>query len=61
LLPILLSSKLVYCPLESLSSIPEAKTHEQMLKQSKGGDDGSFWYVCGGDGYLVVSFDQVAC
>ncbi len=42
-----------------MSSVPEAKTHEQILKQSKEGDDGSFWYVGGGDAYLVVSFDQV--
>jgi hypothetical protein len=50
---------LIYCPLESLSSIPEAEAYEQILKQSKGCDDGSFRYVGGGDGYLMVSFDLV--
>ncbi len=50
---------MIYCPLESLSTIPEAKAHEQILKQSKGSDNGSLWYVGGGDGYLVVTFDQV--
>jgi len=45
--------------LESLSSVPEAEAHEQILKQSKGCDDGSFRYVSSGDGYLMVSFDKV--
>jgi hypothetical protein len=70
-MPILLSSKyvgkkifkvstfLIYFPLERLSSVPVAETHEQILKQSKWGDDGSFWYGGGGNEYLVVSFDQV--
>jgi hypothetical protein len=45
--------------LESLSSVPEAKAHEQILKQSKGGDNGTFGDVGSGSGYLEVSFDQV--
>jgi hypothetical protein len=42
-----------------LSSIPQAKTHEEILKQSKGCDNGSFRDVGGGYGYLMVAFDQV--
>ncbi len=36
-----------------------AEAHEQILKQSKGCDDGSFRDVGCGDGYLMVSSDQV--
>jgi hypothetical protein len=47
---------LTYCPLESLSSVPEAEAHEKIFEQSKGC---SFGYVSGGDGYLMVPFNQV--
>ncbi len=64
LMPILLSSiqvstLLIYCPLKCLSSIPQAKTQEEILKQSKGCDNRSFGDVGGGYGYLIVAFDQV--
>ncbi len=64
LLPILLSSVsvftlLIYCPLKCLSSIPQAKTNEEVLKQSKERDKGSFGDVGGGYGYLMVAFDKV--
>ncbi len=50
---------LIYCPLKCLSSIPQAKTHEEILKQSKGCDNGSFGDVGGGYRYLMEAFDQV--
>jgi hypothetical protein len=50
---------LIYCSLESLSSIPEAEAHEHVLKLYKGGDDGSFLDVGGCYGFLVVPLDNV--
>ena len=45
--------------MECLRSISQAEAHEKVLKQTKGRDDGGLWDVGGGDGYLVVSLDEV--
>ncbi len=37
----------------------QAEAHKKVLKQTKGRDDGGLWDVGGGDGYLVVSLDEV--
>ncbi len=50
---------MIYCPLECLRSISQAEAHEKVLKQTKWRDDGGLWDVGGGDGYLVVSLDEV--
>ena len=50
---------MIYCPLECLCSVSQAEAHEKVLKQSKWRDDGGFGDVGGGDGYLVVTFDEV--
>ncbi len=50
---------MIYCPLECLCSVSQAKAHEKVLKQSKWRDDGGFGDGGGGDGYLMVSFDEV--
>lgn len=50
---------MIYRPLECLCSISQAEAHEKVLKQSKRRDDGGFGDVGGGDGYLVVTFDEV--
>ncbi len=50
---------LIYCPLECLRSISQAQAHEKVLKQTKGRDNGGLWDVGRGDGYLVVSLDEV--
>ena len=50
---------MIYCPLECFCSVSQAEAHEKILKQSKRRDDGGFRDVGGGDGYLVVTFDEV--
>ena len=50
---------MIYRPLECLCSISQAEAHEKVLKQSKRRDDGGFGDVGGGNGYLVVTFDEV--
>jgi hypothetical protein len=42
-----------------LCSVSQAEAHEKVHKQSKWRDDGGFGDVGGGDGYLMVSFDEV--
>jgi hypothetical protein len=47
-----LLKQIVLQPLECLSSITQAKRHVNVLKQSKGGDDGRLLTVLRGNGYL---------
>ena len=46
------SEELVYEELEGLGCPGEAKRHEQIFKQTKGGDNHGFLDVLGGHGYL---------
>ena len=53
------SENLVHEPLECLSGILQTKWHEEILIQPNWRVDGSFRDVFLGNGYLMVSLDEV--
>ena len=53
------TEEMIHEPLESLSSIAEAKRHFGEFKKTERGDDGSFGNIGGGDRNLVITLHQV--
>ena len=53
------TEEMIHEPLESLSSIAEAKRHFGEFKKTERGDNGSFGNIGGGDRNLVITLHQV--
>jgi len=53
------AKQLVHEELERLSCIGQTERHKQILKQTKGGDDGGLLDVLGRHGDLIVPFNKI--